>query len=189
MASKEQEKHYREIITKAVCGKGRKFTQDTHAITPSHKPSSILGCWIINHEYTAKKKEDAVEVSGSYDINSWYSHSDNTKTEVATERVTYVDKVPLSRRDENALVDDLEIIAKVLQQPNCIDASISPNGNKIIVQAEREIAVDVIGETKVVVRINPNGLPVEYEELDEWDHELEEELADIDPNFLVDEKK
>src|SRR5690625_6833579 len=57
------EKDYREIITKAVIGKGRKFTKENHSISPSHRPSSILGCWVINHLYNAKKKsEDTVEV-------------------------------------------------------------------------------------------------------------------------------
>lgn len=188
--AQEQEKRYREIITKAVCGKGRKFTQDTHAITPSHRPSSILGCWIINHQYYAKKKDDAVEVTGSYDINSWFSYDDNTKTDVATEKVKYQDIIPLSKRDENCIVDDLEVIAKVLQQPNCLDASISPNGNKIVVQVEREFAVDTIGETKVVVAVNADGLPEEYEELDDWETEIDEqEFEDLDPNFLIGEEE
>ena len=46
---------YREIITKAVVAKGRKFTQSNHTICPAHQPTSILGCWIINHTYEAKK--------------------------------------------------------------------------------------------------------------------------------------
>jgi hypothetical protein len=44
---------YREIITKAVVAKGRKFTQSNHTISPAHSPTSILGCWIINHKYNA----------------------------------------------------------------------------------------------------------------------------------------
>lgn len=48
---------YREIITKAVVAKGRKFTQCTNTISPEKKPSSILGGWIINHKYDAEKSE------------------------------------------------------------------------------------------------------------------------------------
>lgn len=33
----------REIITKAICGKGRKFSTATHTVTPPHHPTSILG--------------------------------------------------------------------------------------------------------------------------------------------------
>src|SRR5699024_11256112 len=92
---------YREIITRAVCGRGRELTKTTNHVTPSHRPSSILGCWIINHRYNAKKKSaNTVEVNGSYDINIWYSYNDNTKTEVVTERITYCDYIPLSVKDD-----------------------------------------------------------------------------------------
>ena len=104
-------KQVRQIITKAVIGKGKKFTEATHTIAPNHSPSSILGCWIINHQYKARKKGDCVEVSGTYDINVWYSFNDNTKTEVVTDKVTYTDSVPLLVKDKNCVTDDLEVIA------------------------------------------------------------------------------
>ena len=129
---------YREIITRAVTGKGRKFTQSKHTISPSHRPTSILGCWVINHTYDAKKVDDTVEVKGKYDINVWYSHSDNTKTEVVTETVSYKDVVKLRYKDENSLGDDHEVIARVLQQPNCLEASIADKEAKVEVQVERE---------------------------------------------------
>ena len=70
---------YREIITKAVVAKGRKFTQSNHTISPAHQPTSILGCWIINHKYEAKKVGKKVEVKGYYDINVWYSFNEIQK--------------------------------------------------------------------------------------------------------------
>ena len=100
---------YREIITKAVVAKGRKFTQSNHTISPAHSPTSILGCWIINHKYNAKKVGKTVEIHGSYDINVWYSFNDNTKTEVVTERVQYTDVIKLKYRDHDCL-DDNEIM-------------------------------------------------------------------------------
>lgn len=178
---REHEFRFREIITKAVCGKGRKFTQCTHTITPSHRPTSILGCWIINHEYDAKKAGDNVEIEGCYDINVWYSYSDNTKTEVVTETVHYKDVVRLSSRDENCISDDLEVVARVLQQPNCLECSISPNGNKIVVQVEREFIAEVIGETKVCVKVYPGVC----EEEDNDDNIADEEFEDLNPDFLV----
>ncbi len=144
---------YREIITKAVVAKGRKFTQSNNAISPQHHPSSILGCWIINHKYEARKVGKTVEVCGSFDINVWYSHNDNTKTSVATEKIDYKDVIKLKYRDPDCL-DDKEVVAKVLQQPNCVEAIISKKGNKILVNTEREFLVEVIGETKVCVEIS-----------------------------------
>ncbi|OEH94126.1 outer spore coat protein CotE [Bacillus solimangrovi] len=178
--SVERDSYLREIISKAVCGKGKKFTQATNTITPSHNPSSILGCWIINHQYDAKKQGDVVEVEGTYDINVWYSYSGNTKTEVVTETVSYKDIVPLSSKDENCIVDDLEVIVRVLQQPNCLEATISPNGGKVIVQVEREFLAEVIGETKVGIKVFPYAYEAEEEVEDISDAELDE----IDTEFL-----
>lgn len=156
---------YREIITKAVCGRGRKLTKSMNHVSPSHKPSSILGCWVINHIYHAKKKcTDIVEVHGTYDINIWYSFNDNTKTEVVSEKVNYCDEVKLSSRDEQCLHDDYEVIAKVIQQPNCLQCKIEKQGNRIAVEVEREFVVKVIGETKVNVKVSPTH------QSDEHDH-------------------
>lgn len=173
---------YREIITKAVVAKGRKFTQSNHTICPAHSPTSILGCWIINHKFEAKKCGKTVEIHGSYDINVWYSYNENTKTEVVTERVTYKDVIKLRYRDPDSH-DDQEIIAKVLQQPNCCEAVISPNGNKIIVHVEREFLVEVIGETKVCVAVYPEKCECDDEE---WGTELDDEdFEDLNPDFLL----
>lgn len=177
---------YREIISKAVIGKGKKFTQSTHTICPQHDPTSILGCWIINHSYEAKKKGRTVEIHGKFDTNVWYSYNDNTKTEVVTETVKYTDIIKLKYRDENFIGDDQEVIAQVVQQPNCLEATISPNGNKIIVQVEREIVVEVIGETKICVAVNPKGC--HGEDHDWYSEDVDDdEFEDLDPDFLVGE--
>ncbi|WP_026570288.1 MULTISPECIES: outer spore coat protein CotE [Sediminibacillus] len=182
------DQEYREIITKAVIGKGRKFIQDTNTITPSHRPSSILGCWVINHLYNARKKgEDTVEINGSYDVNIWYSYNDNTKTEVVTERITYCDLIKLSVKDDQTLNDDYEVFAKVIQQPNCLECKIASHDHKILVEVEREFLVEVIGETKVCVKVDPNGYVADE---DDWDFELsDEEFKDINPDFLATEEE
>lgn len=175
---------YREIITKAVVAKGRKFTKSNHTICPKHSPSSILGCWIINHTYEADKIGKKVEINGCYDINVWYSYNDNTQTEVVTEKVEYTDVVKLKYRDPDCL-DDHDVIARVLQQPNCLEAVISPNGNKIIVHVEREFLVEVIGETKICVEVHSHQ---KHHEDDEkvWGLDVDdEEFEDLNPDFLV----
>lgn len=177
------DQEYREIITKAVIGKGRKFTQDTHTISPAHKPSSILGCWIINHLYHAKRKGDeVVEVNGSFDVNVWYSYNDNTKTEVVTERVSYQDPIKLAVKDKQTLGDEEKVYAKALQQPNCLECNIASHDQKIIVEVEREFLIEVIGDTKVTVKVDPSGIVVDD---DDWDLELkEDEFDSIDTEFL-----
>lgn len=174
---------YREIITKAVIGKGRKFNEDTHIVNPTHQPSSILGCWVINHLYNAKRKgEDKVEVNGSYDINVWYSYNDHTKTEVVTERVTYTDVIDLSARDKQTVGNKVDVYAKVLQQPKSTSCTIDKATNKIKTEVEREFLVEVIGDTKVSVRVDPTATLGSDD--DDWIDELtDEELINLDPEL------
>ncbi|MFA8438714.1 outer spore coat protein CotE [Pueribacillus sp. YX66] len=176
---------YREIVAKAVCGKGSKYSKATHTVNPLHRPSSILGCWIINHDYKARKDGDAVEVEGSYDINLWYSYNKNTKTEVVTDTVKYSDVIPLKMRDDENLTDEYDVVVRTMQQPNCLEATISPNGQKILVEVEREFIGEVIGETKLCVRVDPDGCVDELEESSDYD--LDEEFEDLDADFLLGE--
>jgi spore coat protein E len=172
---------YREIITKAVVAKGRKFTKSNETICPEHHPSSILGCWIINHHYTAKKVGKTIQISGSFDVSIWYSYNKNTKTGVKTEKVQYTDVVRLKYRDPD-FIDDREIVVKVVQQPNCIEACIKPCGQKIEVEVEKEFFVEVIGETKVCVAVSPSGQC----EDDDWFNDVDDdEFEEINPDFIV----
>ncbi|MFB9972802.1 outer spore coat protein CotE [Allobacillus sp. SKP2-8] len=172
------DREYREIITKAVCGKGKKFSETSHMCSPNYRPNSILGCWIINHQYEARKRGHIVEVSGSYDINVWYSYSNNTKTGVITERKQYVDKVPIAMKDRNTISDDFDVIARATKQPNTLECEIAEKGNQIKVDLEREFVVDLIGETKVWAKIEPEGFDENEVDFDD----LESELADIEVN-------
>ncbi|HEX7056406.1 MAG TPA: outer spore coat protein CotE [Bacilli bacterium] len=157
MSIADKETECREIITKAVCGKGRRFSQVTHTITPPNKPSSILGAWIINHQYEAAKSGDGIEVSGTYDIDVWYSYDKNSKTDVAKETITYVEHVPLSYLDPKFRSSTEEVSAEAVQEPNCVEASISASGNGVNIRVEKEFHVEMIAETKVCVLVCPGG--------------------------------
>lgn len=186
MSASDNDYHYREIITKAVCGKGRKFAETKHTVAPDDKPTSILGCWIINHKYASKKKGNAVEVRGSYDINIWYSYSGNTKTKVATETVKYTEAVPLVMHESEIISDDVEVIARMVQQPNTLEALIASNETDVEIQVEKEFLVEVIGETKMSVYVDPDGPSDDLDELESAEID-DEEFEDLDPNFLMGE--
>jgi len=175
----------RDIITKAVCGRGRKFSTVTHTITPPHHPSSILGAWIINHRYEAVRAGDGIEVIGSYDANIWYSHDKNTKTDVAKETINYVCHVPLSYVDPRHRVSTEEVSAEAVQEPNCVEANISPGGNAVVLRVEYEFKVEMVAETKLRVLVDPAG----YE--DDKDHEFgfgeDEDFEDLDSDLLEEE--
>ncbi|WVE35753.1 outer spore coat protein CotE, partial [Priestia megaterium] len=101
---------------------------------------------------------------------------------VWTETVSYKDNIKLRYKDEDSIGDDYEVIVRVLQQPNCLECTISPNGNKTIVQVERELLAEVIGETKVCVAVNPKGCDDE----DEFDLDVDDdEFEDLDPDFIL----
>ena len=156
MSVKDKDVHCREIITKAVCGKGRKFSQVSHTVSPPHAPTSILGAWIINNHFEAVKVKGGVEVAGTYDINIWYSYDGNTKTDVAKEIVSYVDVVALHYIDNNHRASTSEVTAIATQEPNCVEATIS-QGNQVLIRVEREFQVEMVAETKVCVQVCTGG--------------------------------
>lgn len=187
MSLTDKDLSYREIITKAVCGKGRKFSQVTHAITPPHKPTSVLGVWLINHQYEAVKSDDGIEVVGTYDINFWYSYDNNSQTEVAKETLSYVEAVPLSYLDRNHRKPTAEVFAETTQEPSCVEANIVTSGNAVRIKVEREFKVEMVAETKVCVLVNENGI----DELDgEKDFDFDYDggdFEDLDPDLLDDD--
>ena|SRR5699024_3342194 len=156
MSFKEYE--YREIITKAICGKGSKRTDAKHMIDPVHEPTSVLGCWVINHSYEANRlNEEVIEITGSYDVNVWYAYEENSQTDVIDERIYSTEEIPLEERDTHSLNQNAdEIIAKVTKQPNCLDCRLSDDEKVIQIAVEKEFLVQLIGETKVNVRVENN---------------------------------
>ncbi|CAM2787517.1 outer spore coat protein CotE [Paenibacillus sediminis] len=179
-------KHCREIITKAICGKGRKFSTVTHTVTPPHNPTSILGAWIINHQYEAVSAGDGIEVVGTYDINIWYSYDKNSQTDVAKETVSYVELVPLSYLDPNHRASTVEVSAEATQEPSCVEASVSSGGGSVIIRVEREFAVELVAETKVRVKVCTDH-DHDYEDKD-FDFSGDGlDYEDLDPDLLDDE--
>jgi spore coat protein E len=177
----------REIITKAVCGKGRKFSHVSHTVTPPFSPSSILGAWLINNQYEAIQSGDGVEVVGTYDINIWYSHDRNTKTDVAKETVTYVEIVPLTYLDKKHKSATAEVSAVATQEPNCVEASISSSGDSVVIRVEREYQVEMIAETKVCIMVCKHGCDDFGDKHMDFDDALGGEFEDLDADLLEDD--
>ena len=60
---------YKEIVTKAVIGKGKKKYKNSYQITVEQAPSTVLGCWIINHNFSAKETNDKIVIKGAKEHN------------------------------------------------------------------------------------------------------------------------
>jgi len=178
----------REIVTKAVCGKGRKFSKAAHTISLPNKPTNILGSWAINHSFEAEKVGDIIEVVGTYDINLWYSYANNTKTTVATETISYVEQVPLSYLDSNCAKNTIEVSATATEAPTCVDAKVSTDSSSVIVEVEKEYLVEVVGETKVCVVVCPDGCDDDEKGFLIEDEDIDSEgTEDLNPSFIIDD--
>ena len=91
--------NYKEIVTKAVVSKGKKLFTTTKRVKVTN-PSTILGCWVINHNFNGTKSNDKIVIDGSYDVNIWYSFDNDTKTDVIKETNTYHEVVKMHERDK-----------------------------------------------------------------------------------------
>lgn len=141
----------REIVTKAVVSKGKKTIRLKDIIVPSTDSFSILGCWVINHEFEAKFDSnscDRVNVNGVFEINIWYAYDNNHKTDIARMISDYNDTVKVHKLITET-DDDLDILVKVTKQPTVVNASIVNDGMSVDVILE--LVVEVIGETKILV--------------------------------------
>ncbi len=41
--------NYKEIVTKAIIGKGKKTFKNDYELNTDEKVDTVLGCWVINH--------------------------------------------------------------------------------------------------------------------------------------------
>ena len=81
--------NFREIVTKAVIGKGKKTFINKYSFMPEEKPTTILGCWVINHKFEGYKEQDKIRIKGDCDVNIWYSYDNDTKTLVSKQTINY----------------------------------------------------------------------------------------------------
>ena len=176
--------NYREIVTKAVIAKGKKLFTTESSVTVNNKPSTILGCWVINHNFNGVKTGDTIKITGSYDVNIWYSYDNDTKTEVINETKNYTESVHLRDRDDDTTGE--EIIVRSLKQPSCVKADIV--GNEIKYVIEKELGIELVGDIKVKIEANTDEDP--WEEIVE-ESKIEDEVNKIDDvvtDDFIDEK-
>ena len=163
---------YKEIVTKAIIGKGKKYFKDNYSLEVNNNPSTILGCWVINHQFKGYKSNDKVGVNGSYDVNIWYSYDNDSKTMVASKKIEYNNLFNVKLRENLDLSNDTDIIVKPLKQPTC--SSVNIDSNKIVFDIEKELGIEIVGDTKVKIAIE--------EDEDPWD----EIIDDVDDKTLKD---
>ncbi len=163
----------REIVTRAVIAKGKKLLRIKENIVPNNETFSVLGCWVINHEFEATLNQKKVDLSGNFEVDVWYSYDNNTKTDIARTSTNYCETVKVRELICDSIGEHCDVIARVIQQPTCTNACITENG--IEVEIVFELLVEVIGETKMMVTVfacNNDGVDT----VDDFENEINEDF-------------
>jgi len=159
---------YKEIVTKAIIGKGKKYFKNNYSVE-AKEATNVLGCWVINHKFKGYKSGDKIGVDGSYDVNIWYSYDNDSKTTVINKKVEYNDLFNVRVKENADLSGDTDIIVRTLKQPNCSKVNIQDG--VIYFDVEKELGVEIVGETKVKIAIEEDEEP-----WDEIDDDITEEI-------------
>ncbi len=153
--------YFKEIVTKAVIGKGKKTIKSVNEAILNGNIDNVLGCWVINHRFKGYVRDNGIYLSGSYDINIWYSYDNNSKTNVIVNNYTYEEPMNVKINNSSNISNDSEIIVRVLNQPSVTNVDVE--GNKIKIDLESEMGVEVIGDS--VVRVSTTDDYDDYEEI------------------------
>ncbi len=162
----------REIVTKAVVAKGKKKIKLSNSLTPENSVYSVLGCWIINHEYSTSKEGDFVKINGEFEVDVWYSLDNNSKTEVTRKQISYEDKIKVKQVVNDYIDDSEQIEIRVLQHPHVDKAKITMED--VDMDITIELQADVIGETKIQITILQDNTTMDEEDFENL----------IDENFI-----
>ena len=101
---------YKEIVTKAVIGKGKKYFKNTYNLLTENNANTILGCWVINHEFKGTVNGDKVVIDGNFDVNIWYSYDDDKKTTVANKNISYSEVVSVKTKTGTSLAGGILLV-------------------------------------------------------------------------------
>ncbi len=167
--------NYKEIVTKTIVGKGKKTFQNEYVINTQNPVDTVLGCWVINHKIKGYKDGDYIKIKGSYDVNIWYSYSNNTKTDVVNSKVNYEEKVHVKVKNTDDVSNDNGVIVRSLKNPTCIDVSSEDNSIKYTIS--KELGIEIVGDTKIRIPVSNNE--------DEYDLIIDEDSIsdEIDKNI------
>jgi spore coat protein E len=171
----------REIVTKAVCGKGRTYEQETHIIPVPHEPTGVLGAWMMNHRCEAQRVGEGVDVHGAYTMSVWYAYDRNSKTDVHEQAIAYTVHVPLQEMDEARHAHTEHVLVHVVQPPSCIDASIDEPARNVVVRVEWELTVELVADTKLRVCVCAEEEEKQKPVWDDVDEQLFESMSRYAP--------
>ena len=155
--------NYREIVTKTVLGKGKKLFTNHYSLIPEETPTTILGCWVINHKFEGFKENDKIRIRGTCDVNIWYSYENDTKTLVSKQTISYDELVNVAKKRESDIENANEVIVRCLSGPTCTKIEIK-NG-LVEYDIEKELGIEIVGDAKVRIAVDDSE--------DDWEEILD----------------
>ena len=162
---------YKEIVTKAVIGKGKKSFSDSYTVTPETIPTTVLGCWVINHAFKEYPNSGKIVIDGSFDVNIWYSYDNDTKTNVISKKITYTNTSIVNVKN-GEITPDTEVIVRSLKQPTCKKVEIKDND--ITFTIEKELGIEIIGDTKAKILVEDDD--ESWDTLDDVEEQIDNEV-------------
>ena len=173
---------FKEIVTKAVIGKGKKYYKNAYTIETEHTPTTVLGCWVINHAFKGTDVGGKIVINGSFDVNVWYSYENDTKTTVISKKITYSETVMVRQREATDTTTK-DVVVRSLKQPSCINAK--ENGKTVLLEIEKELGIEVVGDTKIKVPIEEEEEPWDLIDDEEYNEDIGKEIeSSIKQDYL-----
>ena len=171
---------FKEIVTKAVIGKGKKYFKNNYNLLTDNHANTILGCWVINHEFKGRVEGEKVVIDGKYDVNIWYSYDNDTKTSVATKNIPYTESVNIKTKN-GTLLEGSDIIVRALKQPGCSNVNIKDD--VIDFDIEKELGIEVVNDAKVKIAIEDDEEP--WDTIEDDEEEIEKKIdEEVKEDFI-----
>lgn len=144
----------REIVTKAVVSKGRVINSNEMEFEINENVNKVIGCWIINHNYLSLLENDKLYASGYFDVHIWYAIDNSSDTKIYKKTIEYKDEFNIDNVNFDREKSEYKIYC--LEYPNC--TSLSLNNNRFVVNIKKSLAIDIIGESKLLVQVSENNV-------------------------------
>lgn len=147
---------------------------------------NFLSPTVITHKFKAAEVNDQIVITGSFDVNIWYSYENDTKTTVITKTIEYNENVSV-RQKESTDSSNKDIIVRSLRQPNCTSAK--EDRKSIVLEIEKELGIEIVGDTKVKIAIEEEEEPWDIIDGEEYSSAIEKEIeAEIKEDFINETK-
>ncbi|WP_249028770.1 outer spore coat protein CotE [Tannockella kyphosi] len=160
----------REIITRAIIGKGKKRTKTKYTFS-LEGVTKILGCWISCHRYEAAISNGIPQVIGVYDLHVWYSNEDGKNCALYKTQISYQEDMEVIKKENRIFNNEDGIEAICTLEPKCVDACLA--NDQLVIEVEKEMLVQIIGDATLRIKV--------HQEEETWDID---NLVSLNDSFI-----